>query len=123
MTTARTDGVRELTKKPESEMTENEHRAVVAAHFFMAELMVNERGAIVPAADDKDGVRAVDYLASIMCDLLDDKSTSATVTKLRDVLRQISEMKREDLYLADSELPIDNAAAWTAKNALAETSQ
>ena len=43
--------------------------------------------------------------------------------RMRDVLRQIADMKREDLYLADSELPIDNAAAWTAKNALAETSQ
>jgi hypothetical protein len=43
------------------------------------------------------------------------------IERLRDVLRQIAGMKREDLYLADSELPIDNAAAWAAKNALAKS--
>ena len=42
------------------------------------------------------------------------------IDRLNDVLRQIAGMKREDLYLADSELPIDNAAAWTAKNAITE---
>lgn len=69
-----------LTSKPESKMTDNELRAVTAARFFMAELMVDDRGVIVPAADDKDGIRAVDYLAAIICGLLDEKPTDATLT-------------------------------------------
>jgi hypothetical protein len=61
-----------LTSKPDSEMTDNEHAAVTAALFFMGEIQI-EDGKLVCAASDKEEVDPDDYLAEIICGMLNDK--------------------------------------------------